>query len=261
MCGDIESCPGPSSLTREQFGSFLLNKGMKFVHQNIRSLTSNFDMLQEFVASHGKIDLITLSETHISSDETGREELFALSGYVFLKRNRDYGRGGGVSMYVKDGITFKRRSDLENSTAIKCLWIEIFLKSAKSFIVGCFYCPPETSKYHQSNFNDLLQDHLRIIEKENKETILMGDFNVNYNDTSSNTMFKTIVKLFGFKQLIKKCTRLTETSSTTIDLILSNAAQNISAVDVVATSLSDHDMVACIRMINHQRYNPRMIKC
>jgi hypothetical protein len=40
----------------------------------------------------------------------------------------------------------------------------------------------------------------------------------------------------------------------------SNAAQNIPAVDVVATSLSDHDMVACIRTINHQRYNPRMIK-
>lgn len=75
ICGDIESCPGPSSLTREQFGSFLSNKGMKFVHQNIRSLTSNFDMLQEFVASHGKIDLITLSEKHISSDETGRAEL------------------------------------------------------------------------------------------------------------------------------------------------------------------------------------------
>ena len=164
-------------------------------------------------------------------------------------------------MYVKDGITFKRRSDLENSTAIECLWIEISLKNAKSFIVGCFYCPPETSKYHQYNFNDLLQDHLHIIDKENKETILLGDFNVNYNDTSSNTTFKTIVKLFGFKQLVKKCTRLTETSSTTIDLILSNAAQNISAVDVVATSLGDHDMVACIRKINHQRYNPRTIKC
>ncbi len=50
MCGDVESCPGPDSLTREQFGSFL-NKGVKFVHQNIRGLSSNFDMLQEFVAA------------------------------------------------------------------------------------------------------------------------------------------------------------------------------------------------------------------
>ena len=52
--------------------------------------------------------------------------------------------------------------------AIECLWIEILLKSAKSFIVGCFYCPPKTSNYHQSNFNDLLQDHLRIVDKEFK---------------------------------------------------------------------------------------------
>ena len=74
-------------------------------------------------------------------------------------------------------------------------------------------------------------------------------------------MFKSIVKSFGFKQLIKKCTRITETSSTTIDLILSNVTQNIPVADVIATSLSDHDMVACIRNINHQSYKPKMIKC
>ena len=67
--------------------------------------------------------------------------------------------------------------------------------------------------------------------------------------------------MFGFKQLIKKCTRITETSSTTIGLILSNAAKNIPVADVIATSLSDHDMVACIKKINHQRYKPKTIKC
>ena len=93
-------------------------------------------MLQEFVASHGKINLITLSETHISSGETGCEKFYALSGYVLLTQNRDHGKSGGVAMYVKDGISFKWRSDLENSTTIECLWIEILLKSAKSFIVA-----------------------------------------------------------------------------------------------------------------------------
>ena len=40
-----------------------------------------------------------------------------------------------------------------------------------------------------------------------------------------------------------------------------HAAQNIPVADVIATSLSDHDMVACIRNINHQSYKPKMIKC
>lgn len=77
-------------------------------------------MLEEFVASHGKIDLVTLSETHISNAETGCEELYALSGYVFLTQNRDHGKGGGVGMYVKEGISFKRRSDLENKNLFCC---------------------------------------------------------------------------------------------------------------------------------------------
>ena len=89
----------------------------------------------------------------------------------------------------------------------------------------------------------------------------MGDFNIDYNDTSSSTMFKSNVKLFGFKQLIKKCTCITELSSTTIDLILSNAAKNIPVADIIATSLSDYVVVACIRKIIHLRYKPKTIKC
>ena len=68
-------------------------------------------------------------------------------------------------------------------------------------------------------------------------------------------MFKSIVKLFGFKQLVKKFTRIAETSSTTIDLILSNAARSMP----VATSLSNHDMVACIRRLINNVKNPKRL--
>ena len=49
VCGDVETQPGPSSLSREQFKQFLSGKGIKIVHQNIRGLVSNFHMLQEVV--------------------------------------------------------------------------------------------------------------------------------------------------------------------------------------------------------------------
>ena len=38
------------------------------MHQNIRGLGSNFDMLQEFVESHNKIDILALSETHLTDN-------------------------------------------------------------------------------------------------------------------------------------------------------------------------------------------------
>ena len=87
------------------------------------------------------------------------------------------------------------------------------------------------------------------------------NFPFNYDDMSSNKMFKSIVKLFGFKQLVWKSTRITEASSKLFDLIFINAPQNIRAVQVVSNSLSDHEMVTCVRKINHQVYKPRSIKC
>ena len=60
-------------------------------------------MLQESVSSQGKIDLITLSETHISSAETGCEELYTLSGYVFLTQNRVHGKGWWSWFVCKGG--------------------------------------------------------------------------------------------------------------------------------------------------------------
>ena len=56
---------------------------MKIVHQNIRGLESNFDMLQEFVESHDKIDILTLSETHLT--DNSYESCSKLQGFCLSK--------------------------------------------------------------------------------------------------------------------------------------------------------------------------------
>ena len=79
-----------------------------------------------------------------------------------------------------------------------------------------------------------------------KDIICLGDFNVNYLKSKNNKEFKDIFTLYGFTQLIKNATRITELSSTLIDLITPNNPSSIAATIVYATSLSDHDMVGCI---------------
>ena len=73
--------------------------------------------------------------------------------------------------------------------------------------------------------------------------------------------FKSIVNTLGFSQLVDKATRITHTSSTLIDLILSNRPENISTISVFTTSFSDHDMVGCVRKLNNIKYPMRSIKC
>ena len=138
VCGDVEIQPGPQSVSRVEFQEFTSRKGMKIVHQNIRGLESNFDMLQKFFESQDKIDILTLSETHLTNNSY--ERCSKLQGYHFVYRNRECGKGGGVAMFFEENITYRRKVDLEGSLA-ECLWIEIYVKRSKSFLIGCFYRP------------------------------------------------------------------------------------------------------------------------
>ena len=51
------------------------------VHQNICGLVPNFDALEEFINTHKEIDLLSLTETHLSSDTLSDSLL--LEGYMF----------------------------------------------------------------------------------------------------------------------------------------------------------------------------------
>ena len=83
LCGDIERCQGPSSIT-----AFSKQRGIKFVHQNICGLLNKIPHLETFVSDTlSKIEVISLSETHIN-DPTDDDELYKLPGYTFIKSNR-----------------------------------------------------------------------------------------------------------------------------------------------------------------------------
>ncbi len=202
---------------------------------------------------------MTLSETHIVDRHYDDVEgLFIIDGYKFIKQNRKQGRAGSVAVYIKDNILWKRRYDLETDN-IESIWLEIFIAKSKSILIATFYRPPESSVYLPNDFNKTFNDMLLNGTKENKEIIILRDFNADYLKPNDNKEIKGIFQLFGFKQLIKTATRITKESSTLIDLIATNNPQSISKSNVFATSISDHDMVGCIRKINHFKYSPKVI--
>ncbi len=58
---------------------------------------------------------MAFSETHIIDGEYDENEgLFQVPSYTFLKRNRQAGKGGELAMFIRDGIKWERRHDLEN---------------------------------------------------------------------------------------------------------------------------------------------------
>ena len=63
-----------------------------------------------------------------------------------------------------------------------------------------------------NNFSEVSEEQLTNVVKTNKEIIILGDFNIDYNKTD-NRDFKSLLNIFGLKQVITEPTRTTETSS------------------------------------------------
>ena len=133
LCGDIHPCPGPLNLS-----DFAKQRGTKILHGNVRNLQSNSVLISSLLGIYPGIDILGLTETHITGDPDDQsvQVLFRIPGFTFLSRNRPTGKGGGVGMYLSSKMRFDRRKDLEYDD-IECIWVEIICRFAKNFLVCC----------------------------------------------------------------------------------------------------------------------------
>ena len=87
-----------------------INYGYKSIHINIKSLPDKFDKLKLFldrlleVGLH--IDFILLCETFLTPRNA---DMYQLPGYKFIHKSRSSKSCGGVAMYIRDNIIFKKR--------------------------------------------------------------------------------------------------------------------------------------------------------
>ena len=90
------------------------------------------------------IDVLTLSEMHIESDDE-HSAVYHIPGYsCFVSRPRNAGKGGGVGAYITDGITWVRREDLEVDD-IETIWIELWpcRQHCKGILIATIHRPPD----------------------------------------------------------------------------------------------------------------------
>lgn len=94
------------------------------------------------------------------------------------------------------------------------------------------------------NIEDFTNALTRILDNtdlDKVETIILGDFNVDYSAKKN-----PLGRRFNLTQIISNPTRVTETSKSTIALILVNNTHKIVQCDVLDSSISDHNVIFCV---------------
>ena len=143
-------------------------KGMAIASLNINGLRSHLDEVQLLIRSLG-IHILALNETKL--DPNYPKELTSLSGYQQERLDRK-SSGGGVSIYIRDSIKYKLRSDVPVDD-LEIICIEVEPPKSKPFLVLAWYRPPSDPV---ASF-DKLEKALSYLEKEGKEIILLDDTN------------------------------------------------------------------------------------
>ena len=127
-------------------------------------------------------------------------------------------------------------------------------KEGKNVIVGTIYKSPDSSG---SEFNDLLEQCLGKIGRENKPCYIVGDFNfdlLNYFRHSDTDSF-IIMYSFSFFPLITKPTRVTTRSCSCIDNIFTNVVDKPILPGILYSDLSDHFPVFQLTSSMSPKYN------
>ena len=75
--------------------------------------------------------------------------------------------------------------------------------------------------------------------------------NINFLKKDNSKELKSIISSYNYKQLIDSATRITNNTSTLIDVILTNISKNIKNVITTPLSLYDHDLIGCVRKLNN----------
>ena len=96
-------------------------------HLNINSIRNKIDMLTNNVS--GNIDILMLSETKI--DNSFPTQQFKINGFSNPYRIDRSCHGGGILLYVREGIISKCLKSVEIPNNLECVFIEINLGKKK----------------------------------------------------------------------------------------------------------------------------------
>ena len=145
-------------------------------------------------------------------------------------------------LYLKDNLSYKRRTDLEIPN-IETLFVELHFSNG-NFLVGFVYRPPISNFVLYSDWLKCMDILLEKCRNENKKFILLGDFNIDLAPTiyQRNTRINTFQN-YNLSQLIKEPTRITSQSKTLIDHINVSEDVHVSYSGVLSWCVSHHNLV------------------
>ena len=223
-------------------------KGITFGSLNIRGVSQKTDEIA-IVLEKTNLDFLFLQETFLTENVLDTE--LEISGYRMLRLDRDVATGkktgGGLVSYFGNQYKVEALPNWSISKPhLEVCWLKLLLKDTRPTFVANVYRPPDGDiDLAIESLNDQLAD---IMGLNTADIIIFGDLNIDMNKRSAKlSKYKSFLNSNLLHQIVKQPTRITNTSRTIIDHILTNNEDFYNQSMVVDPGLSDHAIVVTSR--------------
>lgn len=211
---------------------------------NVRSLRNKATDIHELIVDK-KLDMFFVTETWLHVSDVDRPTVCKAlpHGYDFMHCPRlDDSGYGGV------GVIYRNTLRLKKCTVNAFSTFELMLMSlnyeSRSMLIALVYRPPPSAKNQLSSnaFVDQLDELLhQLFVLEKKPVLLLGDFNLHFDD-ESNVLSSKVRDLLSAVNVAQYVKSSTHTHGHILDLLISQSGV-VSDVLVEDPLLSDHSAV------------------
>ncbi len=233
------------------------SRNLKVLSFNARSIPAKYLDVYMLIEKTD-CDIVAVTETWINASVP--PSLYEVPGYTLIRVDRKNKRGGGVAIYIKNYFQFKK-ININNIVGelnpdLEQLWIE-FLINRRKLIVGVIYRP--------EYINDKVHDNLYSVFEyfaSNDNLIVLGDFNYDLLQRQKYAQINDIIAPLNLTQMVDKPTRVTDVSSTLIDLVILNSPGRCKFLGVTDIhNISDHKLIYFAYSLKLPVFKPKCIKC
>ncbi|MEL6988691.1 MAG: hypothetical protein AAGK97_12785, partial [Bacteroidota bacterium] len=188
---------------------------------------SSFDEIKILLKSG--VDVLCVSETWLLPEIP--THFIEVDGFNVYRC--DGGRGGGVCVYTSKELKAVPISiGLPSCAGVEDVWLRIQSKMLPAIILGAMYRHPHAL----ADSFEYIENSLQRSSLHKKSVFLLEDLNCDL--LQPNAKLDKIVCQAKFHQIIEKPTRVTSTSRTLIDVIITNNRDILLSSDVETCNFS-----------------------
>ena len=237
--------------SEEEFLNFLTTNKisnqshLKIISLNIANLLAKLSSLKVFLQNisneSNKPSIIAVTETHLNESKNhgyNRLELQnLLPGYKFFHEDRKNKRGGGVGIFIEDGLSDNAQlvsNNLFHDETFEGLTVKLPNLGSRpntSLIILTLYRQPNDSNTNQ--FLGLLEEWLAQFDRKSNELVITGDMNLDllkYESHLATSSYLDLMASHGLSPGITRPTRIKHSSASLIDHLFTKHTNILSGI-------------------------------